>query len=370
MCAHVTPIATTTRVIVLQHPRERHVAVGTARMAAQCLPDAELHLGVQFDDRVLARLHADPRRPPVLLFPGPGARDLATEPPEGPVTLVVVDGTWPQARQLVRKNPALASLPRYAFEPPAPSTYRIRREPDRAYLSTIESLAHALGILERDAGRMAALQRPFDAMVERQLAYAATPSPRHKKRAASPRVAPVPAFVARAKDVVCIVAEVNALSFASGLRAADDPGELVHCAAYRLATDERFEQVIAPRTKLSTGTPDQLEMPEGTLRGGVSLETFHQTWAAFRRPDDILVYWGTHAPRALARSGVDLGAAPVDLRRELRLASRGKVGTIDQYHQQVVAEPSGPMGLGRGGRRLGALSDLTRHLVLGRPLPR
>jgi DTW domain-containing protein YfiP len=167
-------IATRTRVVLLQHPRERGVAIGTARMASLCLPSAELHVGVDWvDSPVLARLLADRERPAALLFPSPDAIDLATSPPAGPITLVVVDGTWSQVKKVVRDNPPLAALPRYGFVPPAPSEYRIRREPRAAYVSTIEALAHALGLLEGEPARFAALLAPFRAMVETQLEHVA-----------------------------------------------------------------------------------------------------------------------------------------------------------------------------------------------------
>src|SRR5690606_19385964 len=125
----------------LQHPRERDMPIGTARMASLCLPAAELHVGIRWDERSpLAAELRDPARPAILLYPGPGARDILAEPPAGPVTLVVVDGTWSQAKTLVRDNPILHALPRYAFATPEPSHYRIRREPRAEYCSTIEAL--------------------------------------------------------------------------------------------------------------------------------------------------------------------------------------------------------------------------------------
>ena len=45
-CAHVERIATRTKVLVLQHPREEDKAVGTARMAALCLESAEVAVGI------------------------------------------------------------------------------------------------------------------------------------------------------------------------------------------------------------------------------------------------------------------------------------------------------------------------------------
>jgi DTW domain-containing protein YfiP len=45
-CAHLVSLPTRTRVLLLQHPRERHVPIGTARLAHLCLPGSELSLGV------------------------------------------------------------------------------------------------------------------------------------------------------------------------------------------------------------------------------------------------------------------------------------------------------------------------------------
>jgi DTW domain-containing protein YfiP len=147
-CAHLTSLETATRIVLLQHPRERDVAIGTARMASLCLPNAELHVGVHWrDSAALARALSDPERPAALLYPGEGAIDVVLSPPSGPVTLIVVDGTWWQTKKVVRENPELARLPRFAFTPPAPSEYRIRREPQDDYVSTIEALVHVLGAL-------------------------------------------------------------------------------------------------------------------------------------------------------------------------------------------------------------------------------
>jgi DTW domain-containing protein YfiP len=176
-CPHLVSLPTRTRVVLLQHPRERGLAIGTAHMASLCLPNAELHVGTTWGDSpALARALSDPARPAVLLYPGEGAVDLLTHPPDGPVTLVVVDGTWSTARKVVARNPVLSSLPRYAFSPPAPGEYRIRREPTATCVSTLEALVYALGALERDPERFRAMLAPFRAMIDAQLAAEATPA--------------------------------------------------------------------------------------------------------------------------------------------------------------------------------------------------
>lgn len=117
-CRHITAIDTSTRILLLQHPRERDVAIGTARIAHMCLPHSEIHVGVKWSDSsALQCALSDKERPAILLYPGEGAKDIVRDPPRGAVTLIVVDGTWWQTKKIVRENPILASLPRYAFTP-------------------------------------------------------------------------------------------------------------------------------------------------------------------------------------------------------------------------------------------------------------
>ncbi|MDH4372177.1 MAG: DTW domain-containing protein, partial [Verrucomicrobiota bacterium] len=133
-CAELTPVETATRVVFLQHPRESRVAIGTARIAHLGLSRSELHEGIEFAGHPrIEELLARPGT--ALLFPGPGAvaPDALERPPE---TLIIIDGTWPQARKMVALNPALRALPRIGFMPRKPGNYRIRREPDLQCVAT------------------------------------------------------------------------------------------------------------------------------------------------------------------------------------------------------------------------------------------
>ena len=162
--------------------------LNTARIASLCLPDAEIHVGLRLPDSLVL---ADPRRPAALLYPGPGAVDVERSPPPTNITLVVVDGTWSQAKKLVRLNPTLAALPRYAFRPPSRSEYhRIRKEPHEDYVSTLEALIHVLGVLEGDRARFLPMLRPFRAMVEAQIAFATSSQSGRRIRAPDGQYAP------------------------------------------------------------------------------------------------------------------------------------------------------------------------------------
>jgi DTW domain-containing protein len=188
-CAHLSALPTRTNVLLLQHPRERRVGVGTARMAHLALPSSVLRVGVDFtgDRQVQATLAGEGVH---LLFPGPGARDVgALAPAATPLTLVVLDGTWWHARKLLKLNPALAALPRLCFTPREGSSYRIRRQPAPFCVSTIEALAHVLAILEPDAGPFDRLLDPFHAMVRLQERFAAEVQCHRHRRDGTPRPA-------------------------------------------------------------------------------------------------------------------------------------------------------------------------------------
>jgi DTW domain-containing protein YfiP len=168
----VRPIATRTRVVILQHPRERLKPIGTARMAALSLVNSELHVGVDFAGRpAVEQALRRPEAPAVLLYPGPTAVSIDRLELPAPWTLVVVDGTWSQSRKIVHVNRLLQGLPRVSFVPPEPSNYRIRPQPRPEYVCTVEALYYALGMLEGDRVDLRPLLAPFRAMVDMQLEH-------------------------------------------------------------------------------------------------------------------------------------------------------------------------------------------------------
>ncbi|MBN8612027.1 MAG: DTW domain-containing protein [Deltaproteobacteria bacterium] len=374
-CAHLSVIDTKTRIVFLQHPREAGVAIGTARMAHLCLPRSELHVGVHWKgSRALESVHADPTRPPALLYPGEGAIDVMREPPTHPITLVVIDGTWAQARKIANQNPELASLPRYAFTPPRASQYRIRAEPDERFVSTIEALSYVLGALEGEPERFQALLRPFEAMVDTQVEIAArerntrvigTPSPRVPRGAPRPRV-----LAERLADLVCVVAEPNAWPYGHPLRGTTDPGELVHLAAVRVATREVLDVIARPRIALAPNTALHLDLAESVFLEGESLASMESAWRSFLRPADLVCTWGSFTPKIAKKEGLAWPSDSIDLRRVARTLAQGSVGALEDVGARfsmsdALRRTDPPRARGRGGRRLALLDALVRTLASG-----
>ncbi|GAB3384187.1 tRNA-uridine aminocarboxypropyltransferase [Azotobacter armeniacus] len=168
LCAFIPMLSSRTRVLILQHPAEVSHALNTARLAALALGNGELRVGETFP-ALAAELKHCPYRS-CLLFPGGGAMPLAELAQDGrPLQLIVPDGTWRKACRILHVNPQLAALPRVALPEGLASRYRLRKAPMAGALSTVEAIVCALNILE-GPGRFDAMLRPFEALIEGQIA--------------------------------------------------------------------------------------------------------------------------------------------------------------------------------------------------------
>jgi DTW domain-containing protein YfiP len=357
-CVHLPSLPTQKRILILQHPREREVGIGTARMAHLSLPGSVLRVGVDFSsDATVAGMLEGAH----LLFPGDEATDLRQLAVADPFTLVVVDGTWSQARTLVKRNPAIAALPRIGFQPRRPSNYRIRKEPADFCVSTIEALAETLAVLE---GRsFDALLEPFRVMVDRQLWYSReVNSSRHSQKPPRPRPAGPTLgqrLSAEWSRLVCVQGEANGWPVHHPDR---QPSEIVHFVACRPATGELYEAVIAPRRTLAPFTSEHIELPTARLSAGISLADWRRSWEAFSRPDDVLVQWGSFYSKLAIEDGLSLPRRRYDLRGELA-SVRQRGGTLEECVVKMEA-PVTSLGLdGRGGRRLSSLLALLAALT-------
>lgn len=133
-------VATRVEVIFLRHASERDRLSNTGHWATLALPGSTVleqgAPGEPLDDAALAAPGT------WVLFPSPHPPAPGTPPPR---RLVVPDGTWPQARRMMHRVPALRALPRLPL-PPAAEAHRLR-QPVRGGMSTLEALAAALRTL-------------------------------------------------------------------------------------------------------------------------------------------------------------------------------------------------------------------------------
>ncbi len=141
-CLDIPCVQTSTRFLLIRHWKERRKPSNTGRLVDYALPNSTLidygAPGEQWNPDALSV----PR--PALLFPDPDAPVCSYTPS----TVIVIDGSWPQARKLVNKLPGLKSMPRLAISPPAHQRTRLRNPPIEGGMSTIEAVAAAIDALE------------------------------------------------------------------------------------------------------------------------------------------------------------------------------------------------------------------------------
>ena len=178
------PLPLDSRVLVLQHPAESRRSDSTTQLIPLCVGPVDVVRAINMDAADL-RHHARGRRP-LLLFPGEGARPLSERDAADNTCLVVIDGTWRQARHMLRHSPELAALERVALGESTTSLLEpLRREPAGHCTSTAEACAAALRRIEpteRGEAAASALERATGAMVEHALRHAPPVPPRAPSR--------------------------------------------------------------------------------------------------------------------------------------------------------------------------------------------
>lgn len=367
-CDAVTQVPSATRVVFIQHPREAKVPISTCRMAHLSLPNSELHVALSaVGDPGLEALCAKPGGVAVL-FPSESAVDV-DELTHAPETLVVVDGTWSNAKKVVEKCPLLSKLPRLKFFPEQPGNYRIRKEPEAHCLATIEATAFVLERLEKAPGRFTPILSAFDAMVEKQLDYirsnpAAGSRHKHRKLRNTVRVDPLAPL--RDRELVVVFGEANAWPLCDPDRPLPDAPELVQLVAERVATGERFVQLLRPVRPLGPRVPQHLDVSAERILEAPPRAEVIAAWRRFVRPGDLQLGWGRFCRDLLEREG----AAPTEflnLRSVLGQLRQSPPGSVEELASSLGAKL--PEGQGRALRRLDSLAAVTRALLEGRVAP-
>ncbi|MFG0319764.1 MAG: tRNA-uridine aminocarboxypropyltransferase [Planctomycetota bacterium JB042] len=351
VCARIPRVEHRTPIVAVQHVRERRHPFGTLRLAALGLERLRVVVGTPVAPR--------PSLPDgaALLYPGPGAADLESLPPaRRPSALVLLDGTWAQSRKLLRVNPWLRALPRVRLRPKAPSRYRIRREPRVECLSTIESLVAALETLEPGTPGLPGLLDAFDGMVDGVVDHLRTYGKRPRFRAAArPRAAHLEPL-ARARERLLVVT-------GEGTRRRPDADErhLVAWGAVRPADGSRFLRLVRPPAALSERRLARMDLDADAFRDALDVEEARREWRAFRRPDDVIVAWDPAIGPLLEAIGEESPARP--LKQIVNRWSGGARGPLGEQLRALGIAPPRPLGPGRPGRALGAVSALVEHLV-------
>lgn len=160
---------------MLQHPKEQSRCLQTGRMLELGLAEGRclLYRGKVFPnhkaDDTLREILTDTKRT-LLLYPTKDAVPIdEVDISEGPFNVVLIDGTWPQAKAIFTRSPALHRLRQVKLVGNDTSHYVIRTQPAEGCLSTLETAASALATLEQDPSIKGVLVQPLIKLCQVQL---------------------------------------------------------------------------------------------------------------------------------------------------------------------------------------------------------
>lgn len=170
-------------IIILQHPDEVKQALGTARLVQSGLLRARVLTGLSFElalvFQCLSEFHAEK---PLLLYPRALRQNTAhfvldfetehfTDLPliKHYDSLILLDGTWRNTRELLHVNPWLGTLPTLGLNGAGQSRYQIRQAKRTGALATIEAVSKVLTVVD-EVHQEQQFLLPFKKMIERQIA--------------------------------------------------------------------------------------------------------------------------------------------------------------------------------------------------------
>lgn len=153
------------------HRAERMLPSNTARLATNSLINSELRVrGLENAPLNLTDLDQE-KSEHLVLFPTETSIMLDQKflnTIKKPITLIVPDGSWNQARNTMRREELLKTFQKVTLPKGALSQYQLRAEPTDESVSTFEAIERALAIIHGETTTVE-LKKIFTIMVERTL---------------------------------------------------------------------------------------------------------------------------------------------------------------------------------------------------------
>ena len=151
VCPLIKPFDTASRFIILMHPMEyKKEKVGTGRFTHLILKNSEVLVDVGFDENPrLQEILKDTRYQTFLLYPGEETIDLSQQEARNalgdrPSQFIVIDGTWPCAKKMMKLTKSLHHIQRVSFQTKKISEFQVKHQPLPGCLSTVESVYQVL----------------------------------------------------------------------------------------------------------------------------------------------------------------------------------------------------------------------------------
>nr|XP_045596736.1 tRNA-uridine aminocarboxypropyltransferase 2-like [Procambarus clarkii] len=176
-------VETSCRIVILQHPHEEKRCLRTAPILQTALPKGSYVevKGKRFPFSRFPELEdIFTSENSILMYPGEKTMSLEELPHVGednqsPYNIIIIDGTWQQAKSMYHNCRHLHSMRRVSLSGKFISEYVIRTQPTEYALSTVETAAIALATLEQDWAIYNTLVHPLQLLCQYQIKHGAVP---------------------------------------------------------------------------------------------------------------------------------------------------------------------------------------------------
>ena len=180
ICEHtIEPINTNTKFVILMHPKEfKKTKNGTGHMTNNSLDNCEIHIGIDFSNhKRVNELISSNEYNSYVLYPDLKSIKLNNEKlsTNKKSLIFIIDSTWPCSKKILRESTNLQKLTKISFEHGKSSQFKIKTQPNKYCLSTIESTLCVLEQLNNQSienisqDKLNCFTNPFEKMVEYQL---------------------------------------------------------------------------------------------------------------------------------------------------------------------------------------------------------
>ncbi|PTB83911.1 hypothetical protein C9926_00545 [Sulfurovum lithotrophicum] len=180
MCAHITPIKTNTRFVILMHPKEfRKTKNGTGHFTNLSLKNCEIFVGIDFTKhKEINAIINNVDNNCFVLYPSENSINLNEQnigSDKKNTVLFLIDSTWPCSRAILSASPNIDALAKVSFTHTKSSAFTFKEQPQEYCLSTMETTLCVLELLNKHhiekipTQKLQRFLKPFHKMVEYQL---------------------------------------------------------------------------------------------------------------------------------------------------------------------------------------------------------
>jgi DTW domain-containing protein len=175
ICDLIPRLELKTRVALIVHAKELKRTTNTGRLAIKALVNSEMRVRGESNSKTALDLSdlLSAEYQSFLFYPSEDAVELTFDLVAAtalPIQLIVPDGNWRQASKVHIRHTELANVPRVMISTPNSANLHLRAESTLEGMATLQAIATAIGLTERDGGRAGlALQELYQLKLERTL---------------------------------------------------------------------------------------------------------------------------------------------------------------------------------------------------------